>query len=212
MHSAELQQRAAMGGLFESESAFSINRPASAQGRFVNTSQAPARYNPGPPGFPQQDAQVDPAMMQALQTLTANGNFTPQQIMQIQMQLTQGNAQARPQSQNQWEKKPAANSVRPPPRPFSAAPSTSPQMRHGGLQPRPVDAGHESYIPGDPSRSALLEEFRNNKNRKYEVRVTSLNLLIVRISLEALSSLAATSTAPASSSKSSRLARTRISN
>lgn len=173
MKAMDLQQRAAMGGLFETESAFSINRPASALGRFVNTPQAlPSRYGSTPPGLSgNQDMSVDPATLQALQTLSANGNFTPQQILQIQMQLAQGNAQQRPQSQNQWEKKPSINASRQPPRPFTASPSTSPQARtpSHSMGGRIMD-GNEGLVPGEAPRSQLLEEFRTNKSRKFEVR------------------------------------------
>lgn len=174
MQALDLQQRAARGGLFDSESAFGINRPASAQGRFMNTSQN-ARFG-APPGLnepkQQQDILQDPAMLQALQTLSLAGNLTPQQIQQIQMQLALNQRPNQNQPQNQWDKKPAqpqAARTQPttPSRGYAASINTSPTMKN---RSEPSD-GSPTHSGDSPIRSALLEEFRTNKNRKYEIRV-----------------------------------------
>ena len=149
-----------------------INRPQSAQGRFVNTGNYGA-----PPGLQDMnkpnDILSDPAMVQALQTLSAAGNLTPQQIQQIQMQLAMNTNR---QPMNAWDKKP--NLRAPQPRRDFAQPTTSPQhrgrpesMTAKSAETSPTGTGGES-----PVRSALLEEFRNNKNRKYELRVNDFHV------------------------------------
>ena len=132
-------------------------------------------------------------MIQALQTLSSAGNLSAEQIQQIQRQLEM-NSRPAPAA----ERKPAAR-IATPRRDFtspvnhttrndkSRSPETSP-VRNGG---------------GSPVRSLLLEEFRNNKNRKYELRVKE-NLS--RILKEALLNSAAISMARDLSSKSSNLA------
>jgi hypothetical protein len=183
MQSLDLQQRAARGGLFDSESAFGINRPASAQGRFVNTSQN-SRYG-APPGLKepkQQDILQDPAMLQALQTLSSAGNLTPQQIQQIQMQLALNSRPLAPS--NQWDKK-SHNRAQPVPTRGYASANTSPQQKNRAEPMMSRSADHSPIMDNaeSPTRSALLEEFRTNKNRKYELRVFFAYL---RILLEAL--------------------------
>ncbi|KAI8907870.1 armadillo-type protein, partial [Gorgonomyces haynaldii] len=139
------------------------HRPASAQGRIVNT----GGYGP-PPGFNKEPQDVvDPNLMQALQTLSAQGNLTPQQIQQIQMQLAiTNNSQPPARPQSAWDhKKPSTKQQQPAPIRREFTP-TSPTHR-------PKDPPKQEVSPtndASPLRSHLLEEFRNNKNRKYEIK------------------------------------------
>ncbi|KAI8895622.1 armadillo-type protein [Globomyces pollinis-pini] len=149
------------------DAAFPPNRPASAQGRFTNSPRVQA-----PPGFDTEpsvnDVLLDPAMAQALAALSAAGNLTPLQIQQIQMQLKVNVAQnAVPANNNQWQDKPRMAAQ---PRVETRAPNfyqnQSPTSPVRNNRSSPVSNGDSS--PG--SRSALLEEFRNNKTRKFELK------------------------------------------
>lgn len=192
------------GGIFDTNPAFGIDRPASTQGRFVNTSPQSGRnrFNGGPPGLQtnlpetRNDILQDPQMLQALQTLQSAGNLTPQQMQQIQMQLAINSRPLSQQSQNQWDKKhvPATRATAIPTRGYASA-NTSPQQK---TRPEPISrsADNSPIINGggeSPVRSALLEEFRTNKNRKYELRVF-FTINHARISVEALLSSAVIST------------------
>ena len=141
--------------VFEQESAF-LSRPASAQGRF---SGSPAtRYAAAPPGFDNSDSNsngLDPAMAQALATLSAAGNLSQAQIQQIQMQLRFGS-----QSPGDMSKTvPMKGQTR-----SSSSPSR--KDKNGRDQSPATSNGGSS-----PIRSALLEDFRSAKNRKYDLRV-----------------------------------------
>jgi hypothetical protein len=123
--------RALRGVMFEEEYPA---RPASAQGRFVS---AP------PPGL-EKDTSMDPAMAQALATLTASGNLTPAQVQQIEQQLRQ--PQQPPQ---QWEDK----------------------KKHHKKKSHSPTRSKNSSPTSDSSptnRSAILEDFRTSK-KKYEL-------------------------------------------
>jgi hypothetical protein len=123
------------GVMFEQEYP---TRPASAQGRFVT---AP------PPGLGGGGdlKSMDPAMVQALATLTASGNLTPAQIQQIELQLRQTHNPQQPT----WDEK-KKNKKK----------NTSPSRSKNG----------SSASDSSPTnRSAILEEFRNNKNKKFEL-------------------------------------------
>jgi hypothetical protein len=141
-----LQLKSKPQGVYEQEF---LPRPASAQGRFVS----PASRAFAPPGL-ENDTMgsegIDPAMAQALATLSAAGNLTPQQIAQIQMQL-RINSPVGGQSANR-------------------------QRHQQGSQRNasPARSSRRDHSPGgdtSPVRSALLEEFRSSKNRKYELKV-----------------------------------------
>nr|KAJ3418263.1 hypothetical protein HK105_000130 [Polyrhizophydium stewartii] len=211
----ELQQRAARGGMFDSESIFVPNRPASAQGRFVGTSGRVAGAPP-PPGFndpffgtaasagsspmgagpsplagtgleyTKPEAFLNPAMMQALAAISAAGNLTPQQIQQIQIQMalnvTQGRAGAAPGMGQRvggggvvgadGKQKMRRDFVSPS---GSGFPNGNGGNGGAGGSRRGDgrgDMGHGAGGGGDMAsvRSPLLEEFRNTKNKKFELR------------------------------------------
>jgi hypothetical protein len=92
---------------------------------------------------------IDPAMAHALATLSAAGNLTPQQIAQIQMQL-RINSPVGGQSANR--------------------PRTQ-QNPHRNASPARSRRDQSPTGDASPVRSALLEEFRASKNRKYELKV-----------------------------------------
>ncbi|KAJ3273912.1 mRNA binding protein puf3 [Terramyces sp. JEL0728] len=166
-NAANIGDRKGSNRLFEHDSNFFPNRPASAQGRFSNPN-SPARG--APPGLVDSDKAndvlLDPAMAQALAALSAAGNLSPLQIQQIQMQLrlTQNT-----NNSNQWEK---SNSHQQPTRQeshsrrdgYQSATATSPTRNRMDTSPT---SNHDS---SPNSRSALLEDFRNNKNKKYELK------------------------------------------
>jgi hypothetical protein len=142
-----------------------LGRPASAQGRFTSPANRAAA---APPGFDTLESNhapaaedLDPAMAQALATLSASGNLTPQQIQQLQMQLRQT---ASPADKNakmaQTIQKPST------PQPRGTA-GNSPTRSKEKRDPSPTMNGEGS----SPVRSALLEEFRTNKTKKYELSV-----------------------------------------
>jgi hypothetical protein len=133
------------------------NRPASAQGRFASPSHAP------PPGFGATETApslLDPAMAQALATLQSAGNLTPAQIQQIEMQLRYNTTQETPV----YEKKPVR----------SESPKRDKHQGRSGSPVRHRDNNRNqspTSTDGSPTnRSALLEEFRNNKSKKYELK------------------------------------------
>jgi hypothetical protein len=147
------QVRQRTGDVFEQESAF-LTRPASAQGRF---SGSPVTRYAAPPGFDNTESNMnglDPAMAQALATLSAAGNLSQAQIQQIQMQLRYGS----PGPGGDMSKNTGKNQIR-----SSSSPS---RKDKNGRDQSPTSNGGSS-----PVRSALLEEFRSNKNRKYDLRV-----------------------------------------
>jgi hypothetical protein len=123
----------------------------------------------------------DNAMMQALQTLS--GNLTPMQMQQIQMQLAR-NRPAPPTAANQWDKKPSrpSHGIVVPPRGYAST-NTSPSQKHKPEPPsRSAGSSPTQTNGGDsPVRSALLEEFRTNKNRKYELAVYFTNFRILAL-------------------------------
>jgi hypothetical protein len=99
-------------------------------------------------------------MSRALATLTASGNLTPSQIQQLETQLRNGSVTP---SNSPWDeqKKPSIQSVKEVKRNQR---NNSPVRTQNGS---PTSTGETS-----PSqRSAMLEEFRNNKNKKYELKV-----------------------------------------
>lgn len=130
------------------------NRPASAQGRFSSPAYAP------PPGFGATEpaaGELDPAMAQALATLQSAGNLTPAQIQQIEMQLRYNTSQ----ESTAYEKK----AIR------SESPKREKLQRTNGSPVRNNRNQSPSSNDGSPTnRSALLEEFRNNKSKKYELK------------------------------------------
>ena len=155
----QLRQRA--GDVFAQEASY-LTRPASAQGRF--SSSPASRYATAaaaPPGFDNSDTNMpglDPAMAQALATLSAAGNLSQAQIQQIQMSLRYGspgpNNGAGDMSKNMGMKN---------------QPRTGPSPNRNNKNGR--DQSPTSNGGSSPVRSALLEEFRSNKNRKYDLRV-----------------------------------------
>lgn len=148
----ETLQRPRGTGVFEQDASY-LNRPASAQGRFANSNN---RFN-APPGFSSSEPiqEMDPAMAQALQTLISAGNLTTVQIQQIQSQMR-------------------LNTNRPANSQNSARDTGYQSHRSTGSSPtRSKDRNHSptSNSESSPtSRSALLEDFRNSKNKKFELR------------------------------------------
>ena len=136
-----LQLRAKPQGVYEQDF---LPRPASAQGRYVS----PASRSFAPPGLDSGSDGIDPAMAQALATISAAGNLTPQQIAQIQMQL-RINSPVGGQSANRQQR----------------------SQPHRTASPARSRRDHSPTGDTSPVRSALLEEFRASKNRKYELKV-----------------------------------------
>jgi cytoskeletal protein RodZ len=138
------------------------NRPASAQGRFSNA------VSGAPPGFGGAEAirtgELDPAMAQALATLSAAGNLTPAQIQQIEMQLRFNSQDA----SSLWAEKPRAAHNDNSKREKNFGSNRSAISPNRGRDNRTLSPTSES---SPTNRSALLEEFRNNKSKKYELRV-----------------------------------------
>jgi hypothetical protein len=131
--------RAVRGIIYDQEHP---SRPASAQGRFMT---AP------PPGLSnsvakKEDYAMDNTMAQALATLSAAGNLTPAQIQQIEMQLRSNQS-----SSSSWEEKK---------KPVKKGKSVSPSRSKNG------SPGSDT---SPTNRSTILEEFRNNKNRRFEI-------------------------------------------
>lgn len=155
----EMQQmRHRAQGVYEHEAAF-LARPASAQGRFASPASRPfAPQSPAPPGFDTGN-NLDPAMAQAMATLSAGGNLTPEQIQQIQMQLRFNSPVAgQPAPMQRQQTQPRKD-------PYSRSASPTRSHQTGGHSPTSNGEGHS------PTRSALLEEFRSSKNRKFELKV-----------------------------------------
>ena len=119
--------------------------------RPVYPPDSPQRHNaesPAPPGL-----DHDP-LAQALQTLSVAG-MSSQQIADISAQLQ------RKQPVQQWSDSPWNDRARPPQRSQSAAPRPASPMHRSASPTR---------SPESPVRSAILDDFRANKTRKYEVR------------------------------------------
>lgn len=158
----QLRQRT--GDVFAQEASY-LTRPASAQGRY---SSSPASRYAGaaaaPPGFDNSDtnmAGLDPVMAQALATLSAAGNLSQAQIQQIQMSLRYGSPGPNNVTADASKNMAAKNQSRTVP---------SPNRNNKNVREQsPTSNGASS-----PARSALLEEFRSNKNRKYDLRVRLL--------------------------------------
>lgn len=103
---------------------------------------------------------MDPIAAQALATLSAAGNLTPGQIQQIENQLRQ-NSQT---PVNSWDDK-KKSQLHSNNRRGNRSPGKSPERRDARNETSP-----KSSTPGN--RSEILEDFRNNKNRKYELKVS----------------------------------------
>ena len=124
-------------------------RPSSAQPVYTSAKMPP-------PGLTDYSLQTsDPTMNQVLATLIASGNLSMTQIQHVEAQL-------RGSPNKQWPDNG---------RTFRDAH----EALQSGTSPTRVKDGRRS--PGTASdasptrRSALLEEFRNNKTKKYELRV-----------------------------------------
>jgi hypothetical protein len=213
-------------GMFETDPSYLPNRPASAQGRFVNTTTGgKGKLGNAPLGFNAEfgvgskdshknnDMFMNPAVAQALAALGVAGNLSPQQLQQIQMQVAitaarNGNlsintnditAMSNSNHGNMIHSAHVGNSIkktRTPNGVSSAIPHSSGSIMRGsrdytyGHGPTPSSGSaaggskrhhhhHEGRSPDSASptaqsdvvRSLLLEEFRNNKNRKFELQV-----------------------------------------
>ncbi|KAJ1338856.1 hypothetical protein BSLG_006493 [Batrachochytrium salamandrivorans] len=173
----ELQQRASRGGLFDSETIFVPNRPSSAQGRFVATNGRVAGAPPGLGGnFSGLESRpgegyMSPAMMQALATISAAGNLSPQQIHQIQMQMALNSAGRSSSGTSPIGGSNLRDANQRPRRDFSSPVNGG--FAGSGTSSTRRDGRSEMSSPTLDSvtiRSALLEEFRNAKNKKFELR------------------------------------------
>lgn len=127
-------------------------RPASAQSGYP-------KLNMPPPGLSDFSSSTsDSTMNQVLATLIASGNLSMTQIQQIESQLRGSQTQ-------QWPEKGRS----------SRDSTGKPDLNSAGNSPiRPKDGRRSPGTASDSSptrRSALLEEFRNNKTKKYELRV-----------------------------------------
>lgn len=155
------QMRQRQNEVFDQEATY-LSRPASAQGRFA--SPGSSRY--GPPGFDaSQSLQLDPAMAQALATLTAAGNLTPQQIQQIQMQLRFGS----PTPQSNATGSNDVNKMQGKMGGYQQQSRTTSPNRRGDKRDHSPTSNNGGT---SPTRSPLLEEFRANKNKKYDLSVS----------------------------------------
>jgi hypothetical protein len=170
--------------VFEQESNYLV-RPASAQGRFTSPGSRlsgpmiPPSQVP-PPGFDNEDMpELDPNMAQALATLSAAGNLTPQQIQQIQMHFRYSSPVANGNPDMMKMKKTemvgaspgggggggaAAALISPAPG-YQKSQTTGSPTRKDKRDHSPTSGG------SSPTRSALLEEFRSIKNKKFELKV-----------------------------------------
>ena len=125
-------------------------RPVSAQSGFPSMQM--------PPGLNDFTPNADNTMNQVLNTLIASGNLSMTQIQQIESQLRGSPAQ-------QWSDKRGFRDSATKREPNSTSPV------------RPKDGRKSPGTASESSptrRSALLEEFRNNKTKKYELRVILL--------------------------------------
>lgn len=179
--------------------AYSINRPASAQGRFGPTSRFSAGPGATPPGFGNVSTQManlagafhggaDPnAMAQALAVLSASGTLTPHQIQQLQMQIAVATANGgsptlsnlpgsgtpgRGDSKRKVNLPLQTQSIR---REYNNGAVYSPSSN--GPMSAPLSGSRRpgdilgSPVPPESNRSAFLEDFRTNKNKKFELQV-----------------------------------------
>ncbi|KAL5033814.1 mRNA binding protein puf3, variant 3 [Batrachochytrium dendrobatidis] len=161
----ELQQRASRGGMFDSGTIFVPNRPASAQGRFVATN---GRVAGAPPGFDYKpnEGYMSPTVIQALAALSTAGNLSAQQIQQIQMQMALNSGQGATSPVGNGSSRDAKQKPR---RDFSSPTNGSFSGSVSGTRREGRSEMSSPTMDSATVRSALLEEFRNAKNKKFEL-------------------------------------------